>query len=131
MGTPISTDDEMVDFVLGRTKATQFPSPAAWSRILDASVSALITDLKHYGMRELTENEGQAPDRLVARDILKRVDVRRIVRHEWVFGRDMVRVFDDTRYPKELPIRLLDGIVKMVDDRIEQAEVRLERFRFA
>lgn len=163
MDTSTSTDDEMVEFVLGRTKADGFPSPEAWARILEATTSVILHDLKYYGLRELKEDEGQVPDRLVARDIIRQaslkrlrlvhietfttcfyiteigewliaetdIDGTRILRHEWIFGRDMAKTFGDSRYPKELPIRLLDGLYKMIEYRLEQAEQRIAIFRLA
>lgn len=163
MDTSTSTDDEMVDFVLGRTEANGLPSSAAWARILESASSIILHDLKYYGLRELKEDEGQTLDRLVARDVIKvgsvkrlrlihiegfttcfyvtesgewliaetDIDGTRIIRYEWICTRDMAKTFGDSKYPKELPIRLLSSLYRMIEDRLQQAERRTETFRFA
>jgi hypothetical protein len=81
MDESTSTDDAMVEFVLGRTKADGFPSPAAWGRIFESSTALLLHDLEYYGLRKLSKTEGSKLDRLIVRDVPvsgERVRLRRV-----------------------------------------------------
>jgi hypothetical protein len=162
MDMSTSTDDEMVEFVLGCTKPSGFPSPEAWVRIFESTTAIILHDLQYYGLREFKEDEGDKISRMIARDVVTRVplprlrqihahvlsgfylasngewliveidiDHTRVLRHQWVSPDDLATVFRDDAYPQVLPIQLLDGLCQMVEDRLEQAEQRIETFRFA